>query len=123
MPKNDIAIVKLEESVEMSDSIEAACIATDYDEIDTDSGTVVTSGWGSIVECSRRDRCEIPNILHGTEMFLLSRPMCKNHMDEEMPGLGDAVTDAMICANDHSRICKGDGGGRYLILFPGYINI
>ena len=43
-PQNDIAIVELEESVEMSDSIEPACIATDYSEIETDSGTVVTSG-------------------------------------------------------------------------------
>ena len=113
MPKNDIAIVKLEESVEMSDSIEAACIATDYDEIDTDSGTVVTSGWGSIVECERNDmwKCNFPNLLHGTEMFLLSRAMCKKHIEEEMPGFFLPITDAVICANDHSRICKGDDGG------------
>ena len=23
------------------------------------------------------------------------------------------VTDDMICANDHSRVCKGDSGGNY----------
>ena len=42
--ENDIAIMELEESVKMSDSIKPACIATDYNEIESDSGTVVTSG-------------------------------------------------------------------------------
>ena len=68
------------------------------------------SGWGSIVGCVLF--CKIPNILQGTELFLLSRSMCKEHMDEAFPGAGDAITDAMICANDHSRTCKGDSGGR-----------
>ena len=36
--------MELEESVKMSDSIKPACIATDYNEIESDSGTVVTSG-------------------------------------------------------------------------------
>ena len=73
------------------------------------------SGWGSIVECGGPEfPCEMANILHGTEMFLLSRPLCNAHLEEEMPELvDDTITDSMICANDHSRICKGDDGGRF----------
>ena len=117
IPINDVAIVELEESVEVSDSIKPACIATDYNQINTGSGTVVTSGWGSIVECTPYIECELANVLQGTEMFLVSRKICNKHLEEAMPEiqLGDnvLVTDEMICANDHSRVCKGDSGGKY----------
>ena len=105
--------MELEKSVEMSDTIKPACIAN-YDnvEIDTKTGTVITSGWGSTVECSRKSSCTTPDILQGTEMFLLSRKLCNKHINE---GLGekieDLITDVMICANDHSRVCRGDSGG------------
>ena len=117
IPINDVAILELEESVEMSDSIKPACIATNYSQINTGSGTVVTSGWGSIVECTPYIECELANVLQGTEMFLVSRKICNKHLEEAMPEieLGDnvLVTDEMICANDHSRVCKGDSGGKY----------
>ena len=113
IPFNDIAIVELENSVKMSDSIKPACIANYNNvEIDTNKGSVLTSGWGSTVECSRKSSCTTPDILQGTEMFLLSRKLCNKHINE---GLGekieDLITDVMICANDHSRVCRGDSGG------------
>ena len=77
--------MELEEPIEISDSIRPACISTDYDQINTGSGTVVTSGWGSIVGCSRPPLfpCEFPNVLQGTEMFLISRQICNKHIQEE----------------------------------------
>ena len=123
VPSYDAAIVELEESIEISDSIRPACISTDYDQINTGSGTVVTSGWGSIVECARPHfPCKIPNVLQGTEMFLISRQICNKHILEELQqsDIGndiDIVIDgeglSMICANDHSRVCKGDSGGKF----------
>ena len=112
-PRNDLAILELEESVEFSDSIKPACIANYNNvEIDTKTGTVITSGWGSTVECRKQSSCTTPDILQGTEMFLLSRKLCNKHVNE---GLGekieDLITDVMICANDHSRVCYGDSGG------------
>ena len=107
--------MELENSVEMSYSIKPACIANYNNvEIDTNKGSVVTSGWGSTHGCRRKDNCNTPNILQGTEMFLLSRPICNKHA-EEIVGeeIEDLVTDVMICANDHSRVCRGDSGGNY----------
>ena len=109
----DIAILELEISVEMSDTIQPACIANYKNiEIDTRKGTVVTSGWGSTVECSTVD-CIRPDILQGTEMFLLSRKLCNKHIEEAIGKdfTPDLVTEKMICANDHSRVCRGDSGG------------
>ena len=113
IPVNDIAIVELENSVQMSYSIKPACIANYNNvEIDTNEGSVITSGWGSTTECRNKSTCNTPNILQGTEMFLLSRKLCNKHINE---GLGekieDLITDVMICANDHSRVCRGDSGG------------
>ena len=114
IPFSDIAIVELENSVEMSDSIKPACIA-DYKnvEIDTNKGSVVTSGWGSTVECVTN--CNSSIILQGTEMFLISRKICNKHATEHLGEEleDDLVTDVMICANDHSRVCRGDSGGSY----------
>ena len=105
----DIAILELEISVEMSDTIQPACIANYKNiEIDTRKGTVVTSGWG-IVECSTDNDCNTSDILQGTEMFLLSRKLCNMHMKEA--NVTHLVTEEMICANDHSRVCKFDSGG------------
>ena len=102
----------------MSDSIKPACIANYNNiEINTNEGSVVTSGWGSTVECSKESPCKYPNLLQGTEMFLLSRSLCNEHITEEREEMKekfeseDLVTDAMICANDNSRICAGDSGG------------
>ena len=110
---NDLAILELEEPVEMSDSIKPACIANYNNiKIDTDTGSVVTSGWGYTEElCGPGSNCTSPNILQGTEMFLLSRPICNSHMNEAGGTNLTYVTDAMICANDHSRVCFGDSGG------------
>ena len=111
IPFSDIAIVELENSVEMSDSIKPACIA-DYKnvEIDTNKGSVVTSGWGSTVECDKN--CNSSIILQGTEMFLISRKICNKHATEHLgEELEDElVTDVMISANHHSRVCRGDSG-------------
>ena len=111
----DIAILELEKSVEMSDTIQPACIANYKNiEIDTRKGTVVTSGWGSTVECSSSiGDCNTPDILQGTEMFLLSRKLCNKHIEEALGTdfTPDLVTEKMICANDHSRVCRGDSGG------------
>ena len=113
---NDIAMLELENSVEMSDTIQPACIA-DYKniEIDIRKGTVVTSGWGSTVECTSASGsdCNTPDILQGTEMFLLSRKLCNKHIEEAIGNdfTPDLVTEEMICANDHSRVCRGDSGG------------
>ena len=102
----------------MTDHIKLACIANYNNfQIGTDEGTVVTSGWGSTVECSTttKSTCNTPNILQGTEMFLLSRKICNKHakeyLGEELEE--DIITDVMICANDHSRVCRGDSGGSY----------
>ena len=107
--------MELEESVEFSNSIKPACIANYNNiEIDTSAGSVVTSGWGIAVEnCTHiYDPCmEGPNILQGTEMYLLSRSICNLHMTEETKM--NPVTDDMICANDHSRVCSGDSGGTH----------
>ena len=115
---NDLAILELEEPVEMSDSIKPACIANYNNiKIDTDTGSVVTSGWGDTELCRPGSNCTSPNILQGTEMFLLSRSLCNEHITEEREEMKekfeseDLVTDAMICANDISRICAGDSGG------------
>ena len=113
-PDNDIAILELEKSVEMSDTIQPACIANYKNiEIDTRKGTVVTSGWGSTVECTSVSDCNTPDILQGTEMFLLSRKLCNKHIEEALGTdfTPDLVTEKMICANDHSRVCRGDSGG------------
>ena len=114
-PDYDIAILELEISVEMSDTIQPACIANYKNiEIDTRKGTVVTSGWGSTVECSSSiGDCNTPDILQGTEMFLLSRKLCNKHIEEALGNdfTPDLVTEEMICANDHSRVCRGDSGG------------
>ena len=111
---NDIAMLELENSVEMSDTIQPACIA-DYKnvEIDTRKGTVVTSGWGSTPGCSGIFDCNYADILQGTEMFLLSRKLCNKHIEEALGTdfTPDLVTEKMICANDHSRVCRGDSGG------------
>ena len=115
VPSYDAAIVELEESIEISDSIRPACISTDYDQINTGSGTVVTSGWGSIVECSMVEPCvyTLSNILQGTEMFLISRQICNKHIQEDSHIVNDIniATEEMICAIDHARVCKGDSGG------------
>ena len=126
--------MELEEPIQISDSIRPACISTDYDQINTSSGTVVTSGWGSIVGCSRPPLfpCEFPNVLQGTEMFLISRQICNKHILEELQQSDtgndiDIVIDgeglSMICANDHSRVCKGDSGGKFFsyIFIPTYL--
>ena len=113
-PDYDIAILELEKSVEMSDTIQPACIANYKNiEIDTRKGTVVTSGWGSTVECTSGSDCNTPDILQGTEMFLLSRKLCNKHIEEALGTdfTPDLVTEKMICANDHSRVCRGDSGG------------
>ena len=113
-PRNDLAILELEESVEFSDSIKPACIANYNNiEIDTSTGSVVTSGWGVTKEnCSYDSPCNSSNILQGTEMFLISRSICNEHAAEVIgEEIEDLVTDVMICANDHSRVCYGDSGG------------
>ena len=105
-------MLELENPVEMSDTIQPACIAEYKNiEIDTRKGTVVTSGWGSTVECTSASGsdCNTPDILQGTEMFLLSRKLCNMHMKEA--NVTHLVTEEMICANDHSRVCKFDSGG------------
>ena len=110
----DIAILELEISVEMSDTIQPACIANYKNiEIDTRKGTVVTSGWGSTLGCSGIFDCNYADILQGTEMFLLSRKLCNKHIEEAIGNdfTPDLVTEEMICANDHSRVCRGDSGG------------
>ena len=106
--------MELEESVKMSDSIKPVCIANYSSiKIDTNAGSVVTSGWGSIKECGEGSPCKFPNILQGTKLFLLPREFCNDHVNEELENEEDLVTDAMICANDQARICSGDSGGSY----------
>ena len=100
----------------MTDHIKLACIANYNNfQIGTDEGTVVTSGWGSTVECTSvsGSDCNTPDILQGTEMFLLSRKLCNKHIEEALGTdfTPDLVTEKMICANDHSRVCRGDSGG------------
>ena len=108
MPKGDIAILELKQPVPLSNSINIACIE---DAKEPNNGSVITAGWGSIVECTIVN-CEITNILQATELQVVSRQQCNKELGEVRPELKGLITDDYICANDDvSGLCSGDNGG------------
>ena len=109
VPVGDIAILELKQPVKLSKNINIACL---FGAKDPNNGSVITAGWGSIVECTGSSDCKYPEILQATKLQVVSREQCNKQLGEAHPELKDTITNDYICAKDDvSGLCDGDYGG------------
>ena len=106
----NFALLGLKQTIELSKFIQFACI--DGTKEPSNGTTVITAGWGSIVECARGSKCKYPDNLQATEMQVISREQCKKELAELDPVYENMISKDYICAKDDaSGLCKGDYGG------------
>lgn len=96
---NDIALVKLSKKVKLSDSVQIVSLAT---KDDVQGTRAYLSGWGFTNDTSK----VLPKVLHGVEVAVISRALCRRHH------LGITVFDNNVCAFALGKdSCQGDSGG------------
>ena len=104
---NDIALIKLKNSVTCEDKkIEVACITTN--EPSEDEKCTVT-GWGTLKSNGNQ-----PKKLMKVDVPIISRSQCN-----ENQWYGGDITNNMICAGytkGKKDSCQGDSGGTFNIL-------
>lgn len=94
---NDIALIKLSEKVNISDSVQIIPLTLKQEA----SGTrAYLSGWGYTKENSRF----IPKHLHGVEVAVISQEKCRHWYAD--------LLDTKVCAYSFGKdSCQGDSGG------------
>ena len=106
----NFALLGLKQTIELSKFIQFACI--DGTKEPSNGTTVITAGWGSIVECTSKSDCKEPDILQATKFQVVSREQCNKELVEAYPVLENSITEDYICAkDDDSGLCRGDFGG------------
>ena len=110
-PRYDIAIVHLEEPVQMGPRAVHACLPTLKYAGDFLAGKLMTvSGWGN----TNTTHTNYPDKLHVVNVTGVTLDTCR----EKYEAIGDYITDGEICAGDiidgGEDSCQGDSGGRSL---------
>ncbi|XP_069690541.1 trypsin-like [Periplaneta americana] len=100
---NDIAILKLDSSVDFTPNILPACLPKEDDNKDYVGRIAITAGWGQVGANEASS-----NILLKVELPVVSLKECK----EALEGLG--ITENMLCTGfpeGKKDACNGDSGG------------
>jgi V8-like Glu-specific endopeptidase len=112
---NDVAILTLDEEVQMTDNIQNVCLASDKAE--KFKGQYVTvAGWGTLSEGGSQ-----PANLMKVDVKVWANDKCRRSYGSSAPG---GITKHMLCASDKKRgqnldSCSGDSGGPLFICLPG----
>ncbi|XP_073673545.1 chymotrypsin-like protease CTRL-1 [Garra rufa] len=95
---NDIALLKLSSSVQMTSYVSPICLPSSFTTIRSGTLCVIT-GWGATESVSN------PRFLQEATVPILSQTQCRQYWR-------NAITDAMICAGaSGASSCEGDSGG------------
>ncbi|XP_046405735.1 trypsin-1 isoform X1 [Ischnura elegans] len=100
---NDIALLRLNDRVPISDTIRPICLPTSKGELYVDR-TAVASGWGTLME-DGKPAC----ILQQVELPVMSNEKCRQTKYN-----ASMITDNMLCAGygeGGKDSCQGDSGG------------
>ncbi|XP_071479359.1 trypsin-1-like [Diadema antillarum] len=103
---NDIALIKLENPVDFSDGVSAACMRSDPPEVGT---TALVTGWGDQEKAS-----ESP-FLQQVDVPIVSYDDCTTAYSK------DEIYPSMICAGyseGGKDACQGDSGGPLVFMDP-----
>ena len=111
-PRYDIAIVHLEEPVQMGPRAVHACLPTLKYAGDFLAGKLMTvSGWGN----TNYTHPNYPDKLHVVNVTGVDLALCREKYGDTT---GDTVTDGDMCAGDiidgGEDSCQGDSGGKIL---------
>ncbi|XP_021206506.2 trypsin-7 [Bombyx mori] len=102
--KDDIALLKMNERVEVSDTVKPVCLPHN-DESTYEAVRAIAAGWGSVGESKNRS-CNLLEV----ELPILSNAECKKTKYE--PSM---ILDDMLCAGYPEKgmkdTCQGDSGG------------
>ncbi|KZC05938.1 Serine protease snake, partial [Dufourea novaeangliae] len=114
---NDIALVRLNKPVEITNYIRPACL---YDEFDTIPQTATVTGWGT----TDYDDEEGSNLLQKAELDIIDNLKCSTiYLYQKITKLPYGIIPRMICAGDErggwkKDTCQGDSGGPLQIVHP-----
>ena len=107
---NDIAVVKMERTVEFNNFIRPICLPAVSEDYGEEVGSVV--GWGRLSHNG-----DLPEGLQEAEVRILSQEECR-HSTHHLP---QEITDNMLCAGDEKAgtdACQGDSGGPLILTRP-----
>ena len=107
---NDIAVVKMERSVEFNNLIRPICLPAINEDYAGSSASVV--GWGRLAHNGA-----LPDTIQEAEVRILSQDTCR-HSTHHLP---EEITNNMLCAGDEEAgtdACQGDSGGPLILSQP-----
>lgn len=97
---NDIALLKLSETVEYSNGVQPVCLPCSATPAALQGQNGTVTGWGTTSSGG-----DTSDVLQEVELPLLSTTECQSY-------LGDTVTNNMMCTYLHGKdACQGDSGG------------
>ncbi|XP_017345311.3 tryptase isoform X3 [Ictalurus punctatus] len=108
---NDIALVQLSSSVNLTDYVMPVCLAASRSSFPGGTNVWVT-GWGK----TSSTNLLLPQTLQEVQVPIVSNSKCKNAFTSGL------VTDNMMCAGlaqEGKDICQGDSGGPLVVKFNG----
>lgn len=111
---NDIALIKLETKVALSDMVSPLCLPGPGPEYILEEGKIgAISGWGKTEE---KDKARI---LHMASISVVKMADCQNEKTEIGDSSQYVFSSNMICAGGSGKdSCQGDSGGAFVVRDP-----
>lgn len=111
---NDIALIKLETKVALSDMVSPLCLPGPGPEYILEEGKIgAISGWGKTEE---KDKARI---LHMASISVVKMADCQNEKTEIGDSSQYVFSSNMICAGGSGKdSCQGDSGGSFVVRDP-----
>jgi len=104
---NDVAILTLDEDVQMNQNIQNICLASNSGE-NYKGQEVTVAGWGTLSEGGSQ-----PASLMKVDVRVWGNDRCKRSYGSSAPG---GITNHMLCASEYNKdSCSGDSGGPLFI--------
>jgi secreted trypsin-like serine protease len=106
---NDVAILTLDEDVNMNDNIQNICLASNTGN-KFEEQTVTVAGWGTLAEGGSQ-----PDSLMKVDVKVWDNERCRRSYGSSAPG---GITEHMLCASEYKKdSCSGDSGGPLFICY------